>query len=360
MAASRLLLVTATLAGLFMGQSSRTRPVAQLEPAPKLEFPAPTDSNSPAFWRLRHGESTLAVLNSTGAPVLGIGSDIEDVVPVGPAEMNRGIEGGWWMESVVPDFRGVLYGYYHNEQADICPGVAKAAPRIGAARSFDGGRTWSDLGFVLEAPPESARCQTSNRYFVGGVGDFSVILDRDKKYLYVFFSAYLRDLDRQGVGVARLRWSDRDKPVGRVAVWDSGVWRYPEADDEGRFTYPWPRPFLAASRSWHERTVDAFWGPSVHWNTFLEQYVMLLNRARDGTFAQEGIYLSVAASLDNPAEWSPPNRLLTGGKWYPQVIGLEPGSGTDRLAGQRARLFVGGTSEHEIVFQLPENVSSPR
>ena len=34
---------------------------------------------------------------------------------------------------------------------------------------------------------------------------------------------------------------------------------------------------------------DAFWGPAVHWNTHLQQYVMLLNRAFDPRWAQEDL-----------------------------------------------------------------------
>jgi hypothetical protein len=35
-------------------------------------------------------------------------------------------------------------------------------------------------------------------------------------------------------------------------------------------------------------------------------------------------------------------------------MGLEPGSGTDTLAGERARFFMGGESSYEIVFQPRE------
>ena len=126
-------------------------------------------------------------------------------------------------------------------------------------------------------------------------------------------------------------------------------------------SYPAAEPFLAAGGSWHGRTgVDAFWGPSLHWNTFLNRYVMLLNRARDGTFSQEGIYITHATTLDTPSSWAAPLRLLAGGRTYPQIIGLEPGSGTDRLAGERARLFLGGASEYAITFQLPDSVAAPR
>jgi hypothetical protein len=354
------LLAGALLVAGSAQHTPRTRPVVALEPASRLAFPAQTDSNSPAFWRQRHGVTTLAVLNSTGAPVLATGDAINQLSVLGPAALNELVVGGWWMEAVMPDHRGVLYGYYHNEQPGVCAASAKAAPRIGAARSYDGGRTWSDLGFILEAPPDSANCQTANRYFVGGVGDFSVILDQDRRYLYIFYSAYPRTIEGQGVAIGRMRWGDRDRPAGRVSVWDEGAWRYPTANEDERWTYPAGRPFFPASRSWHSRTAEAFWGPSVHWNSHLERYVMLLNRARDADFGQEGIYLSLSDSLENPRAWSSPQRMLAGGKWYPQVMGLEAGIGTDKLAGERARLFVGGVSEYELVFQRPEEIAAPR
>jgi hypothetical protein len=51
---------------------------------------------------------------------------------------------------------------------------------------------------------------------------------------------------------------------------------------------------------------------------------------------------------------------MSGGHWYPQVIGLEAESGTDKLAGERARLFVRGASIHEIVFQRQQDAAVPR
>jgi hypothetical protein len=76
---------------------------------------------------------------------------------------------------------------------------------------------------------------------------------------------------------------------------------------------------------------------------------MLLNRARDENFTNEGIYVSFAPRLDDPRGWSPPTRILGGGGWYPQVAGLEPG-GTDREAGRRARFLVTGRSTRVIEF----------
>ena len=44
-----------------------------------------------------------------------------------------------------------------------------------------------------------------------------------------------------------------------------------------------------------------------------------------------------------------PQRLMRGGEWYPQAVGIEEG-GTDRLAGRRARFFLTGKSDQFIEF----------
>ena len=57
------------------------------------------------------------------------------------------------------------------------------------------------------------------------------------------------------------------------------------------WSYPFATPLIAPTYPWHDTDdkVDAFWGPSVHWNSAIEQYVMLLNRAKDEEYTQEGI-----------------------------------------------------------------------
>lgn len=364
------LVATAALCVLAAAQSPRTlaqtlprqRPLATLEAASVVHFPATTDSNSPAFWRRAHGLPLLVLLNSAPHPVLSVGRTLEQRNFIRATTFNNVVNGARWMEAVVPDpSSGVLYGYYHREPAGVCPDdPSKTAPSIGAARSNDGGLSWIDLGPIIEAAPAVPDCESPNTYFAGGVGDFSAILDDNGSDLYILFSTYGPDFSRQGVAVARMLWGDRDEPAGRVGIWSDGVWRYPEPSDEG-LIYPAASPILPAQTSWHNRLgqVDAFWGPSVHWNTFLNRYVMLLNRAKDSTWAQEGIYVSATRTLANPASWSLPQKLLDGGRWYPQVMGLELGRGTDRLAGERARLFMAGASEYEIVFQS-RDVAVPR
>jgi hypothetical protein len=264
--------------------------------------------------------------------------------------------GGVWMEAVIEDVDGTWYGYYHNENAaQVCRNEEKAIPRIGAARSRDRGTTWEPLGVILEAPPRSYDCETHNQYFVGGVGDFTVQLDHASRDLYVFYSTYLRQGRLQGVAVGRLAWADRDAPAGKIMVWQAGAWISASSIMAGRterWIYPAATPIFRTTETWHDddTKVDAFWGPSVHWNTYLREYVMLLNRAKDERFNQEGIYISFAPSLEDPDLWSEPARILNGGKWYPQVIGLEEGSGTDKVAGEVARFFMSGVSQYRIRF----------
>jgi hypothetical protein len=277
--------------------------------------------------------------------------------PAQPIALEPWPGGGVWMEAVVRDTDGTWYGYYHQEVVAPMCGTQRVIPRIGAARSRDAGRTWEPLGTILEAPPGSHDCTTHNQYFVGGLGDFSIQLDATSRDLYFFYSLYLRSQRQQGVSVARLAWADRDAPLGRMMVWRGRSWAPAMAmrsdDLTERWVYPAAAPMFPTSAPWHDddTLVDAFWGPSVHWNTHLERYVMLLNRARDESFRQEGIYVSFAERLDDLTLWSVPMKILSGGKWYPQVIGLEHGSGTDKVAGESARFFMSGSSEHLIRFR---------
>jgi hypothetical protein len=333
-------------------------PSARLLSASPLRLPVEVDSNSPAVWERIDGRLRLFVLASVdGASTRAEGTDLTRLFASGGVTFeNRHPGYGVWFEAIVPDVDGTWYGFYHNElPAEICNDPSRTIPRIGAARSTNFGATWEDLGIVLESPPGTNDCGSSNRYFVGGVGDFSVMLDGDAQYLYFFFSQYADRENAQGVSVARLAWADRDAPVGKISVWlRNQTWlpaRSIRTRSGERVVYPAGMPIYRVRDEWHDGSiVDAFWGPSVHWNTYLGQYVMLLNRARDASWTQEGIYVAFSPTLSDPGSWSVPQGLLAGGRWYPQVIGTEVGVGTDRIAGERARLFISGRSDHIIQF----------
>jgi hypothetical protein len=257
--------------------------------------------------------------------------------------------GGRWIESTYKADDGRLYMWYHNEP-HLSPD--RTAPRIGTMVSGDNGLTWRDLGIVLEAPSGSNNLKSVNKYFVGGNGDFAVVVDRQKKYFYFFISTYHRDMAQQGVSVARMAYQDLAQPKGKVFKWHKGRWTEPGIG--GRVT-----PIFPAAVDWHLADVDAFWGPSIHWNTYLNAWVMLLNRAKDKNWAQEGIYISFNHNLSDPTAWMKPVKILDAGeleksKWYPQVVGTNAAKReTDKLAGRTARLFVAGLSKWEIVFLKP-------
>lgn len=340
------------------GAEATRIPRMELVLASKLQLTGEVDSNSPAIWDRVNGRLTLFVMTSmSGMPSTAAGRELTTLGKASPVAIEPWPGGGIWMEAIITDEDGTWYGYYHNENpARVCGSEQKVIPRMGAARSTDRGRTWEPLGVILEAPPRTYDCATTNKYFVGGVGDFSVQRDHDSQDLYFFYSTYLRSERLQGVAVARLAWADRDAPAGKMMLWRDGIWIPVNAlnlsDGVQRFIYPAAVPIFPARDSWHDEDsiVDAFWGPSVHWNTYLQQYVMLLNHAKDDNFAQEGIYVSFATDIDDPRLWSPPVKVLNGGKWYPQVIGMQDGSGTDREAGEWPRFFMSGSSQYLAHF----------
>lgn len=331
-------------------------PAATLAAASGVAFAGGTDSNSPAVWDVVDGRRTLHVVNSIdGHAELTAGRNLLRLQVVDDVSFN-GVppDGGIWMEAVVADAAGTWYAYYHNEMpVDRCGITTKLAPRIGAARSIDRGRTWDDLGPILDLSPAFARCQTRNLYFVGGAGDFSVMLDAEKEYLYLFYTQYVEGDGLLGVSVARMPWASRDAPGGAMAVFNNGAWL--PARLEESWTYDLATPIFAAQDRWddHDEAVNVFWGPSIHWNTYLESYVILLNQAVSDGWDQGGVYISYGRDLANPKRWSAPTELFSGGDWYPQVLGLAFGEGTDKLAGETARFYMGGRSEHVIQFRRP-------
>mgnify|MGYP002378697140 CR=1 FL=1 len=81
--------------------------------------------------------------------------------------------------------------------------------------------------------------------------------------------------------------------------------------------------------------------------------MVLVNRASDASWTQEGVYVFFAADLARPETFTPPRKLHDGGEWYCQVIGDAGMRGTDSLAGQSARFFMKGKSNHRVVFERP-------
>lgn len=315
---------------------------AQLLPAEKISYPIHIDGNTPSFWLA----GDLHIFSSTGDPaMISVADDWADAWASQEIDVSQQLHFPLWIESAWRDRDGVVLGWYHHEPAGVCGSSSLTAPKIGAVISYDGGKTIKDLGIVLESG-DPVDCTSQNGFFAGGHGDFSVILDRSRKYFYFFFTNYAGDLASQGIVTARLAFEDRFRPAGRVYKYYEGKWEEPGIG--GRVT-----PIFPARQSWQREDTDSFWGPAVHWNTFLRQYVMLLNRSCCRShWPQEGIYITYSKSLADPASWQVTRRIMDGAEangYYPQVVGQGPGE-SDSLAGETARLFVHGVSRWLITF----------
>jgi len=326
---------------------------ARVREADPIHMPAQVDSNSPGFW----SDGQLHLFNSTGdGPILSSGPGQFQLGMGQPVSLQRINPWPTWIEAVWQDPSGALLGWYHREQFDVCSGKRLSVPQIGAAISYDGGYSFRDLGIILSSGA-ATNCSAQNGYFAGGHGDVSVILDRAGEYFYFLFGNYAGPLETQGVVVARMPFASRFQPVGSVNKYYAGGWTEPGL--RGRTT-----PIFPAVVGWSEAATDSYWGPAVHWNTYLESYVVLLNRSCCGPgFPQAGIYISYSTDLSDPLSWRSPALVLEDTGWYPQVLGLETGE-TDSLAGRVARLYTYGHSRWEIVFAragetFPEEPAQP-
>lgn len=313
-----------------------------LHPADEADMPSQVDSNSPA-WRV---DGELYLFNSTGdGPVRTFGPNQFHLSTPQSAHIRLINQWPTWIEAVWSDPSGPLLAWYHQEHWGLCPGSRLAVPQIGLAVSWDGGLSFTDYGPILTSG-DPYDCSAQNGYIAGGYGDFSVIRDRANQYFYVLFTNYAGPVANQGICAARFSFDRRLTPTGAVMKYYNGGWTEPGIG--GKVS-----AILPAKVSWQKANTDSFWGPAVHWNTYLNSYVMLLNRSCCTTgFPQKGIYISYSADLSDPTTWAKPVKLVDDPGWYPQVIGME-NDGTDRIAGRRARFYIYGHSHFEIEFKAP-------
>ena len=309
-----------------------------IRPTDPVEFPIVIDSNSPTFWR----DGKLHLYSSTGEPKLSIFTADFQHLGTQQVVLDRRDHLPMWIQSVWQDNDGTMYAWYHYERVGVCQNTVLNVPEIGALMSLDGGKSFTDLGIILTSG-EPTNCNSQNGYFANGHGDFSVILDRQGEYFYFLFGAYGGDVSAQGVSIARMAFASRRGPVGSVQKYHQGGWTEPGLG--GLVT-----PIFPPAVSWHEANTDALWGPSIHWNTHLRRYVMLMNHSCcTPKWPQRGVYITMSEDLADPSRWTEPQQIVAFGDWYPWVMaqeGEQPGS----EAGQRVRLFMRGLSDREIVF----------
>ncbi|MGB9605503.1 MAG: hypothetical protein ACP5U2_00050 [Bryobacteraceae bacterium] len=321
-----------------LGQSARLRP------APSVWMPAQVDSNSPVFWR----DGQFHVFNSAGAPVLSWGVNQFAPVSSEAVRVDSDLHFPMWIEAAWVDDDGTVYAWYHYEQPRVCTGTDLVMPHIGALVSYDGGHSFQDLGLILTSP-DPPDCSARNGFFAGGHGDFSVIVDRDRQFFYFLFGNYGGEASSQGIGLARMAFEDRKNPVGAVWKYFRGDWSEPGLG--GRLT-----PIFPVATPWQQAHANAFWGPSIHWNSYLESYVVLLNHACcEPGWPAAGVYVSFNPDVSDPLGWSTPTKIMDRPPgYYPQVVGLLEGE-TDSLASHVARFYLHGISAWEIVFSRPDD-----
>ena len=355
-------------------QPGAGQPVLEIAPAPLVRYPGGynphrkrefhADCNSPTVWV----GDTLYVFNSWERPWRGWGPDLTRLARGAPVQYTdpRLAERWIWFESVWREDDGTMYAFYHNEIPYVCPPREgeKLLPgypvevRIGMMRSRDDGATWEDLGHILGTAPGKLKCASESPWFAGGTGDPVAYKDRESGDYYVFFTNYSPEFSEQGIGLARLKWRDRDAPAGKVRIWREG--RFSEPGLGGRAT-----PIFPQTVDVFRKDAQGFWGPAIHWNTHLGLYVMTLNRMQDARFAAEGVYISFNRRLSDPRGWSRPVKIMDREEavradpdrphngWYAQIVGAGKGE-SDKLAGETARLFLGGISRWEIRFRRAE------
>ena len=240
----------------------------------------------------------------------------------------------------------------------MCRTSDKVMPRIGAARSLRPRRHVGDRSAsILEAPPRTYDCTTEQLLLRG----WRRRLQRparpaDRRTSISFtrctFAIALGAGRRRGAPrVGRSRRSQR-----KDCVWRNGAWLPAAAlgaSDAAALVLPrghanLPHDRVVARRRHRGGCVLGTFGPLEYTPVALRDAAEPRKRRR--LRHQEGIYISYAPSLDDPALWSNPTKILNGGQWYPQVLGLEDGLGTDKMAGEWARFYMLGSSHHFIRF----------
>lgn len=245
---------------------------------------------------------------------------------------------GTWIEAIWREPGGRLRCWFHAEEPASRDGKL-SVPHIGEMISADNGKSWRGRRTILAFT--DVDCSWRNGFFAGGCGDLCVVPDPSAQWLYLFFTSYHVEPQAQGIAVMRLPAGQGEPELWCGEGWVSDLKRP-------------PRPIWPVERGWRHQNPESFWGPAVHFNRSIGRYVMLLNRTAngEGDLRQEGIYVSCCPTLADPTAWSRPMKLVEGGAWYPQVIGLQAGDG-DTRAGGVARFFMAGFSLWELEFTAP-------
>lgn len=249
--------------------------------------------------------------------LLGTSRFLEDMKVVSPVEPIFGGEkaadtwdnGGQWFLSVHRLESGRLVGFTHAEYhgyPNLFNQPQKGWFSTAVAYSDDNGASWRSGGQIItsEQPPPPR-----NKVEFGGIGNPGVVYDGANKRWLLYHSEY------------RLRVAMSTDPLGQQGSWRKYY--------NGAFSQPGLRGVSTPLKC-----LDRVPGtvPAVHWNTYLNKWVMLYHG-----YQNKSIFI---AASDDGLNWDCPRLLVQNNgrgwrAWYPTLVG----DVTDKVAGQRAHLY---------------------
>lgn len=312
------------------------------------------------------------------------------LMPVNAAPGKDGLHGAVWFETIYQDKKDnsgkTLFAVYHNENYPSTnpynpstgqgyinqrwpegltgPASPAAVCRIGIMKSTDAGRSWTNNGIFIEdlQPRMILKPHNTSKTFAGGVGDPSAVVSGD--YLYIFYGEYgypgvydavnynpLMEQGGQCISIARIALSDLDNPAGKARRWN-GTHFNADADGVGSPILSIQIPGKEGGGPASNPKTAFHWGPSVSWNSYLNEWVMLMAKSEGPSWAGGSIYVSYNKHKDlgngnNSQDWSKPRLLLNRPGhiiWYPSLQPLNTAEDitakrTCLQLGRKARLF---------------------
>jgi hypothetical protein len=228
--------------------------------------------------------------------------------PSGKVSGGRGGEGnswdnnGLWLMSVLRTDSSKIVGFYHAEDS-VGGGLWKS---MSVTYSTDDGVTWSKNQQIISTPKVNG--------MQGGNGDGSAVWDKCAKRWVMFYQH------------SYLTAAMSIDPLAAAGTWK----KYYNGD--------FIEPGLGGNDSPFDTSPQlAGPSPSVHFNTYLGQWIMVYA----GWNPNPNTYISSSLDL---IHWTPPRLLaqsMNTGKeaWYPVIIG----SGGDTVSGQAAHLYYADT-----------------
>jgi hypothetical protein len=212
--------------------------------------------------------------------------------------------GGSWLMSVHRLSGNELIGFYHAEDHWCCPRNAEgiAWKSIAVTYSHDNGVTWEPgQQIITSATPKPDKPEW------GGVGDGVVIWDAANERWVAFYSEQV------------IHMAISEDPLASPGTWYK--WHADEFSEPGLGGQGTPLPGL---------DLVAGANPSVHWNTHLNEWIMVYHG-----WAPAEIFITGSKDL---IHWYTPQSIISssrGGRaWYPTIIG-----DSDVQAGESARIY---------------------